>query len=168
MTSSIEGPFGAHLMSGGMMLNNQLTDFSFVPEIDGKPVANAVAPGKRPRSSMTPVIIFDSNDNFHAAIGSPGGSRIIGYVTQTIIGLIDWDMDMTQAIAQPRFISRNGPLEIEAGTSLEELASSLRQLGHKVEARDLTSGLHGIRVTPNGYDGAADPRRDGTVITGLR
>ena len=168
MTSSVEGPFGSHLMAAGMMLNNQLTDFSFVPEENGKPVANAVAPGKRPRSSMTPVIVFDAEGNFHAAIGSPGGSRIIGYVTQTLIALIDWDMDMTGAIGLPRFLDRNGPLEIEAGTPLEQMIPDLEALGHEVKAVPLMSGLHGILVTPSGLDGAADPRRDGNVVTGER
>ncbi|MFN4229621.1 gamma-glutamyltransferase [Parvibaculum sp.] len=168
MTSSVEGPFGSHLMAAGMVLNNQLTDFSFVPEEDGKPVANSVAPGKRPRSSMTPVIVFDAEGNFHAAIGSPGGSRIIGYVTQTLIALIDWDMDMTGAIGLPRFLDRNGPLEIEAGTPLEQMIPDLEALGHEVKAVPLMSGLHGILVTPSGLDGAADPRRDGNVVTGER
>lgn len=167
MTTTVEGPFGSHLMAGGMMLNNQLTDFSFLPEVDGEPVANAVAPGKRPRSSMTPAIVFDGNGEFYAAIGSPGGSRIIAYVTQTLIALIDWDMDMKTAISLPRFVDRNGPLEIEAGTPLEDLAPALRELGHTVEARELMSGLHGIRVTPEGLDGAADPRRDGNVVSEL-
>lgn len=168
MTSSVEGPFGSHLMAAGMMLNNQLTDFSFVPEENGKPVANSVAPGKRPRSSMTPVIVFDAEGNFHAAIGSPGGSRIIGYVTQTLIALIDWDMDMTGAIGLPRFLDRNGPLEIEAGTPLEQMIPDLEALGHEVKAVPLMSGLHGILVTPSGLDGGADPRRDGNVVTGER
>ncbi|MEW6089325.1 MAG: gamma-glutamyltransferase [Pseudomonadota bacterium] len=167
MTTTVEGPFGSHLMAGGMMLNNQLTDFSFLPEIDGEPVANAVAPGKRPRSSMTPVIIYDADGDFYAAVGSPGGSRIIAYVTQTVIALLDWEMDMKSAISLPRFVDRNGPLEIEAGTSLEEMKPLLEQLGHQVETRELMSGLHGIRVTPQGLDGAADPRRDGNVVTEL-
>lgn len=166
MTTSVEGPFGSHLMAGGMMLNNQLTDFSFAPEADGKPVANAVAPGKRPRSSMTPVIVFDEDGEFRAAVGSPGGSRIIGYVTQTLIALIDWDMDMAGAVGLPRFLDRNGALEIEAGTPLEQMKPQLEELGHTVEVRQLMSGLHGILVLPDGLDGAADPRRDGNVVTG--
>jgi gamma-glutamyltranspeptidase / glutathione hydrolase len=166
MTTSVEGPFGSHLMAGGMMLNNQLTDFSFAPEQDGKAVANAAAPGKRPRSSMTPVIVFDEDGAFRAALGSPGGSRIIGYVTQTLIALIDWDMDMVAAVGLPRFLDRNGPLEIEAGTPLEQMTPQLEELGHRVEARPAISGLHGILVMPDGLDGAADPRRDGNVVTG--
>ena len=168
MTTSVEGPFGSHLMAAGMILNNQLTDFSFLPEENGEPVANAVAPGKRPRSSMTPVIVFDRDGDFRAAIGSPGGSRIIGYVTQTLIALIDWDMDMAGAIGLPRFVDRNGPLEIEEGTPLEQMTPDLKALGHEVKAVPLMSGLHGILVTPKGLDGGADPRRDGNVVTGER
>ncbi|ABS61933.1 gamma-glutamyltransferase [Parvibaculum lavamentivorans DS-1] len=168
MTTTIEGPFGSHLMAGGMMLNNQLTDFSFSPEEDGRPVANAVAAGKRPRSSMTPVIVFDEDGAFHAAVGSPGGSRIIGYVTQTLIAVIDWNMGMKEAISQPRFLDRNGALEIEADTVLVTIAPQLEQLGHKVEIKPLMSGLHGILVTPHGLAGGADPRRDGNVVSELR
>ncbi|MBX3492999.1 MAG: gamma-glutamyltransferase, partial [Parvibaculum sp.] len=168
MTSSVEGPFGAHLMAGGMMLNNQLTDFSFAPEEDGRAVANAVAPGKRPRSSMTPVIAFDADGNFRMAIGSPGGPRIIGYVAQALIALIDWEMKMEEAVSLPHFLDRNGALEIEQGTALEELIPVLAELGHTVELRVLTSGLHGIAATPQGLDGAADPRRDGNVVGGER
>ncbi len=166
MTTSIEAPFGSHLMAAGLMLNNQLTDFSFVPEENGAPVANAVAPGKRPMSAMDPVIVFDDKGAFFAAIGSPGGSRIIGYVTQTLIALLDWHMPMQEAIALPRFVDRNGPLEIEKGTTLETLVPQLKQLGHEVKDTELRSGLHGIRATPTGLDGGADPRRDGTVVTG--
>ncbi|MGB5950601.1 MAG: gamma-glutamyltransferase, partial [Parvibaculum sp.] len=166
MTTSIEAPFGSHLMAAGLMLNNQLTDFSFVPEENGAPVANAIAPGKRPLSAMDPVIVFDDKGAFFAAIGSPGGSRIIGYVTQTLIALLDWHMPMQEAIALPRFVDRNGPLEIEKGTTLEKLVPQLKQLGHEVKEAELRSGLHGIRVTPTGLDGGADPRRDGTVATG--
>ena len=168
MTSSVEGPFGAHLMAGGMILNNQLTDFSFAPEEDGRAVANAVAPGKRPRSSMTPVIAFDADGKFRMAIGSPGGPRIIGYVAQALIASIDWEMEMADAVSLPHFLDRNGALEIEQGTVLEELIPVLAELGHTVELRALPSGLHGIAATPQGLDGAADPRRDGNVVGGER
>jgi gamma-glutamyltranspeptidase/glutathione hydrolase len=168
MTTSVEAPFGSHLMAAGMILNNQLTDFSFLPEEDGKPVANAVAPGKRPMSAMDPVIVFDKNGGFFAALGSPGGSRIIGYVTQSLIALLDWRMDMQSAVALPRFLDRNGPLEIEEGTSLEKLTPQLTQLGHEVKPEKMNSGLHGIRVTAHGLDGGADPRREGKVVAGAR
>ena len=116
---------------------------------------------------MTPVVVYDKNGDLYAILGSPGGSRIIAYVTQTLIALLDWEMDMKSAISLPRFVDRNGPLEIEADTALEELKPYLEQLGHKVETQELTSGLHGIRMTPQGLDGAADPRRDGNVVTEL-
>jgi gamma-glutamyltranspeptidase/glutathione hydrolase len=166
MTTSVEAPFGSHLMAGGMILNNQLTDFSFLPEEDGKPVANAVAPGKRPMSAMDPVIVFNKDGGFYAALGSPGGSRIIGYVTQSLIALLDWNMDMQSAINLPRFLDRNGPLEIEEGTSLEKLVPALKQLGHEVLPEKMNSGLHGIRMTAKGLDGGADPRREGKVVSG--
>jgi len=153
-------------MAAGLILNNQLTDFSFVPTENGAPVANAVAPGKRPMSAMDPTIVFDDKGNFFAAIGSPGGSRIIGYVTETLIALLDWHMPMQEAVALPRFVDRNGPLEVEKGTDIEKLTPELTQLGHKVTPVELMSGLHGIRETAQGLDGGADPRRDGTVVSG--
>ena len=168
MTTSVEAPFGSHLMAGGMILNNQLTDFSFLPEENGKPVANAVAPGKRPMSAMDPVIVLTKAGNFYAALGSPGGSRIIGYVTESLIAVLDWKMDMQQAINLPRFLDRNGPLEIEEGTSLEKLIPQLKQLGHQVREERTHSGLQGIMMTPTGLVGGADPRREGKVISGVR
>jgi gamma-glutamyltranspeptidase/glutathione hydrolase len=166
ITTSIEAPFGSHLMSGGMILNNQLTDFSFAPTQDGKPVANAIAPGKRPMSAMDPVIVFNKDGSFFAAVGSPGGPLIIGYVTETLVALLDWKMDMQQAVALPRFLDRNGPLEIEKGTSLEALTPQLQQLGHEVKPITMNSGLHGIREIDGKLDGGADPRREGKVIGG--
>jgi len=166
MTTSVEAPFGSHLMVGGFFLNNQLTDFSFLPVVDGKPVANAVAPHKRPRSSMAPTLIFDEAGDFYAAIGSPGGSRIIAYVSQTIVGLLDHGFSMQAAIDQPRHVDRNGPLEIEAGTALVELEQDLKALGHQVIIKPITSGLHGILRTSEGLEGGADPRREGIVLSG--
>ena len=168
MTTSVEAPFGSHLMAAGMILNNQLTDFSFLPVDDGKPVANAVAPGKRPMSAMDPIIVFGKDGDFFAALGSPGGSRIIGYVTQSLIAVLDWRMTMQQAFDLPRFLDRNGPLEIEQDTTLEKLAPQLKQLGHDVKPEKMNSGLHGIRVTAKGLDGGADPRREGKVVEGVR
>lgn len=167
MTTSVEAPFGSHLIAGGFFLNNQLTDFSFLPEVDGRPVANAVAPGKRPRSSMTPTLVFDEQGDFFAAVGSPGGSRIIAYVTQSLIALIDWDMDMQAAVSLPHHVNRNGPLEVEAGSELEALMPRLRALGHDVKSATMTSGLHGVRATAAGLDGGADPRREGAALAGV-
>ena len=167
MTTSVEAPFGSHLMASGMILNNQLTDFSLMPTDNGKPVANAVAPGKRPMSAMDPVIVFNKSGDFYAALGSPGGSRIIGYVTQALVAVLDWNQPMQKAFDEPRFLDRNGPLEIEEGTSLDKLTRDLTQLGHEVKPTKINSGLHGIRVTPDGLDGGADPRREGKVISGF-
>jgi len=165
MTSSVEGPFGSHLMVEGFLLNNQLTDFSFVPDAEGRKVANRVAGGKRPRSSMSPTIILDENGDFYAAIGSPGGSRIIGYVAQTIIALIDWKLPMGEAIALPHVINRNGVTDLEKATALEKIAPGLERLGHKIRIRPLTSGLHGIaKNSPVSLEGGADPRREGVVL----
>ncbi|HBF99047.1 MAG TPA: gamma-glutamyltransferase [Alphaproteobacteria bacterium] len=164
MTSSVEAPFGSHLVAGGFILNNQLTDFSFVAEADGRPVANAVAPGKRPRSSMSPMVIFGPDGKLFAVVGSPGGSRIIAYVAQTVVALIDWQMAMPAAIALPRHVNRNGVLELEAGTALTALAEPLRARGHEVVIGPITSGLHGIRAVAGGYEGGADPRREGIVL----
>ncbi len=164
MTTSVEGPFGAHIMAGGFILNNQLTDFSFRPEVGGRPVANRVEPGKRPRSSMSPTIVLHENGDFFAAIGSPGGSRIITYVTQTLVALLDWDMDMQSAIDLPRHVNRNGGTELEAVDPLQDRADALRKLGHEVKVRTITSGLHGIRRTEAGLDGGADRRREGIVL----
>jgi len=163
MTTSVEQSFGAHLMAAGFVLNNQLTDFSFLPERDGEPVANRVEGGKRPRSSMSPTLVFEPSGELFAVVGSPGGSRIIGYVAQTLVGLIDWDLDMQAAIDLPHALNRNGATELEAGTALEPVRARLEGMGHKVEVRAMTSGLHGIRIVEGKPDGGADRRREGTV-----
>lgn len=168
MTASVEAPFGSRLMAGGMVLNNQLTDFSFSPSDENGPIANAVAPGKRPRSSMSPTIVFDENDAFYLAIGSPGGKRIITYVTQTLVALLDLDLTMQEAINLPRHVQASdmSNLELEADTPLAEQADALRALGHQVTVKPITSGLHGIKVIEGTYEGGADPRREGTVREG--
>lgn len=167
MTTTVEFAFGSHLLAGGMVLNNQLTDFSFLPERDGAPVANAVAPGKRPRSSMTPVIVFDENGDLYAALGSPGGPAIIGYVAKTLIAAIDWGMTMQEAIDYPNVVyPRSEPL-LEAEGFDSQVVEGLRRLGHDVGERDLNSGLHGfIRQADGSYDGGADKRREGVWKTG--
>jgi gamma-glutamyltranspeptidase/glutathione hydrolase len=163
MTTSVESVFGSRIWVRGFFLNNQLTDFSFVPEKDGMPVANAVAPRKRPRSSMAPTLVFDKNGGFKMAIGSALGSVIINFTAKTLIAALDWNLDMQAAIASPHFGSRNGPTELEAGTPVEALAASLKALGHETRAGPLPSGLHGIMRTARGYQGGADPRRDGVA-----
>ena len=164
MTSSIENGFGARLMAAGFLLNNQLTDFSFLPETgSGETVANRVEPGKRPRSSMSPTIILKDGKPAYA-IGSPGGSRIIPYVAKTIIALIDWRMNIQQAVAMPHLTNRFGTYDLEAGTAAEGLADDLTALGFDVAVRDLNSGLHGIAFTAGGLEGGADPRREGVAL----
>jgi gamma-glutamyltranspeptidase/glutathione hydrolase len=163
MTTTIENGFGSRLMVGGFLLNNELTDFSFVPEVDGKPVANAIEPGKRPRSSMAPTIVMKDGKPI-LAIGSPGGSRIIPYVAKTLIAWMDWDMDIQQAIELPHLLNRFGTYDLEKGTAAEKLAPALEALGFKTEIRDLTSGLHGIEITPQGLEGGADVRREGVAL----
>ncbi len=164
MTTSIEAAFGNRQMVRGFLLNNQLTDFSWAPEEDGKPVANRVEGGKRPRSSMAPTIVFDEQGGLYMVIGSPGGHSIINYVAQTLVNVLDWGMNIQQAIANPHVGSRNGPTDLERGTALAELAPVLRHMGHPVRIRPETSGLHGILRTPKGWAGSADPRREGVAL----
>ena len=164
MTTSIEAAFGAQIAAGGVLLNNQLTDFSFEPIIDGKPVANAPAPGKRPLSAMSPTIIFDANGKFFAAVGSPGGRQIIAYVAQAIVNLIDGQLSMPEAAAAPRHVNLNGPTLIERGTPLEMFTPALTAMGHQVRAIGFDSGVNGIRRVNGGYEGGADPRREGVAL----
>ena len=180
MTSSVESAFGSRIMAGGMMLNNQLTDFSFLPPQQNQHVANAVAGGKRPRSSMTPVIIFDENNTPIAALGSPGGPKIIGYVAQSVIAFIDWQLSLQAAFDLPKHVSPRGVLELEANTELADLAAPLQQMGHQVKVNRHHSGLHGISThqnlnslntlnapaadKTNKLFGGADKRREGVVL----
>jgi len=164
ITASIERAFGSKHMSQGFLLNNELTDFSFRPRSNGHPVANAPAPGKRPRSTMSPTIVFDASGKPVLAIGSPGGSRIAGYTLKVILGVIDWKMHVADAIAAPNIVSRGGPVDIEAGTPAEVLKPALEALGHTVKLREMTSGLHGIHFTDGTMNGGADPRREGVVL----
>ncbi len=166
MTTTVEFVFGSNLIAGGFILNNQLTDFSRQPVIDGRQVANAPDGGKRPRSSMSPTLVFDEDGELYALVGSPGGSRIIAYVAKTLVGLLDWDMDMQSAVALPHHVNRNGLLELEADTKIVDLAPELERLGHEIKVRPLNSGLHGIRVLPDGtLEGGADPRREGVALS---
>ena len=167
MTSSIEAPFGNRMMTNGFLLNNQLTDFTFRPVFDGQPHPNAVAGGKRPRSSMSPFFVLDPEGELRLIVGSRGGSRIIGYVVQTLIGVLDWDLSIQQAAALPNMVHRGDALELEAGTPYETLRPALQALGHRVRITPMQSGVHGIEWLPATaqYRGGADPRLDG-IATG--
>lgn len=165
MTTTIEDGFGARVMTrSGFLLNNELTDFNFAPEEDGKPVANRVEGGKRPRSSMAPTLVFDQNGDLVATLGSPGGSLIINYVAKTFVAMFDWGLSPQQAVDLANFGSRNGPTEVEAGTEAVPWGAALAARGDAMRAIEMTSGAQAIRVTPQGLDGGADSRREGVAI----
>lgn len=163
MTTTIENGFGARVMAAGFLLNNELTDFSFTTHDDaGYPIANALAPGKRPRSSMAPTIVLRDGAPV-LVIGSPGGSRIIGYVARAIIAHLDWGMDVQTAVAAPNLVNRFGPMDVEAGLPAA-LTDGLTEMGFELNETELTSGLQAIAITPDGLEGGADPRREGIAI----
>lgn len=162
MTTTIENGFGSRLFVRGFLLNNELTDFSFRTHSDGRPIANRLEPGKRPRSSMAPTIVM-TNGTPSLVIGSPGGSRIIGYVAQAIIAHVDWGMDVQQAVAMPHLVNRFGTFDIEAETPLTTLEAPLTELGFEVNVTSLNSGLHAISVG-DALRGGADPRREGIAL----
>jgi gamma-glutamyltranspeptidase/glutathione hydrolase len=162
MTTTIENGFGSRLFVRGFLLNNELTDFSFATHSDGYPIANRIEPGKRPRSSMAPTIVLQDGKP-SLVIGSPGGSRIIGYVAQAIIARIDWGMDVQQAVSMAHLVNRFGTYDIEEGTAAVALEQPLADLGFKVGQRDLNSGLHAIAIGDR-LSGGADPRREGIAI----
>ena len=164
MTTSIEDAFGSRLMVRGFLLNNELTDFAFSPTVEGKPVANRVEPGKRPRSSMAPTMVFDRNGKLVMVVGSAGGSRIINYVAKALVGVLDWKLDSQQALSLPNFGNRNGPTELEKGTQIEQLKPALEAMGHTVQIVEQTSGSHAIVLTNQGLIGGADPRREGVAL----
>ncbi|MBV7597696.1 gamma-glutamyltransferase [Aeromonas sp. sia0103] len=165
MTSSIEDGFGSRLMVNGYLLNNQLTDFSFTSvDAAGLPVANRVEPGKRPRSSMSPLLVFDKQTGeLEMSLGSPGGSAIINYVGKTLLGTQDWGLNLQQAINLPNFGSRNGPTELEQGRTPQAVIEGLKARGHEVLLNEQTSGLQGVERNAAGWFGAADPRREGVA-----
>ncbi len=158
MTTTIENGFGSRVMVRGFLLNNELTDFSFHSNRDGRPVANRVEPGKRPRSSMAPTIVL-KDGRPTLVLGSPGGSRIIGYVAKTIIAHLDWGLDVQQSVALPHLVNRFGIFDVETG----DLTAALESLGFKVNERGLNSGLHAIAVGAS-LQGGADPRREGLAF----
>jgi len=161
MTTTIEYVFGSETMAKGFFLNNQLTDFSFEPMRDGKAVANAPAPGKRPMSAMSPTIVFDPDGKFRIAIGSPGGPIIIPYTAESIVAMLDGGLDPQSTAALPHHANPNGPTILEAGTPIVEYAPALAAMGHRVVTFELESGLNIIERVPGGYVGGSDPRRDG-------
>ena len=165
MTTTVESLFGSQRFVAGFFLNNQLTDFSFRPVDDrGEAIANAVAPGKKPRSSMSPTIVF-RDGRFEVAVGSPGGNAIIAYVTKTLVGMLDWGLTPQQAVDLPNVIAR-GPVVVETARMDGAIVGSLKGMGHVFrDGRGEGSGLHAVRVTPDGrLEGAADPRREGRAI----
>jgi len=165
MTTSVEAAFGSHLMVKGFLLNNHLTDFSFIPREHGKPVANRVQPGKRPLSAMAPTLVFSrASGEFVASLGSPGGSQIIGYVNKALIGLLDWQLDPQQAAGLPNFGSRNAGTEVEAGLASQSLIRQLAAWGHEVTPMTMTSGMQIIQRSGDGWSGGADPRREGVAL----
>ncbi len=165
MTSSIENAFGSRLMTNGFMLNNQLTDFSFKSSANGRPIANRVEGGKRPRSSMAPTIVLKDHRPV-LVIGSPGGSRIIPFVSNTIVAILDWGLEVQEAVSQPHAVNRYGIYEIEKGTSLVELKNWLNELGYETKERPLNSGLNVIMKKNGKLYGGSDPRREGIAIGG--
>ncbi|MGF1900415.1 gamma-glutamyltransferase [Aliivibrio sifiae] len=163
ITTTIENGFGSRLMVGGFLLNNELTDFSFRSQVDGVPIANRIEPGKRPRSSMAPTIVMENNKPY-MAIGSPGGSQIIGYVAKTLVAHLDWGLNLQQAIDLPNMNNRFGAFEIEKDTTAEVWIPKLEKLGFTIQVKELNSGVQAIKLQGNSLVGAADPRREGKVV----
>ncbi|MEX1062085.1 MAG: gamma-glutamyltransferase, partial [Balneolaceae bacterium] len=173
MTTTIESGFGSRIMSdggtgltGGFILNNELTDFSLTPVDDnGNLIANRVEPGKRPRSSMSPTLIFEKDTgNLVASVGSPGGAAIIHYTAKAIVGMLNWNLNAQEAINLPNFVNYNGPTILESDRFPAEIIEALEALGHEILERDLTSGIQAIQRTGTGFYGGADPRREGVVM----
>ena len=170
MTTTVEAAFGSHVMVQGFLLNNQMTDFSFIPEEDGQPVANRVEPGKRPRSAMAPTLVFDrKSGELLATVGSPGGSQIIEYVSKSLVAMLDWKLDPQAAISLPNFGSRNGATELETGMFSPALKQALKDKGHMLSEIDMTSGIQAIVRTRDAQgkvslSGGADPRREGEAV----
>jgi gamma-glutamyltranspeptidase/glutathione hydrolase len=166
MTATVESIFGSGRMVDGMFLNNQMTDFSFSPtDAQGRPAANAVAPGKRPRSSMTPAIILDAQGRFVGAIGSPGGNAILAYVAKALVGVVDWHLSMQEAIALPNLIARGSNFSGEVDRFPLGVVDALRARGVEIRSgQGEDSGLHGVIRRNGRLDGGADPRREGVVL----
>lgn len=165
MTTTIEDQFGARQMVRGFLLNNELTDFSFAPkDAQGRPIANRVQPGKRPRSSMSPTLVFDkANGQLVMSAGSPGGALIIHFTAKTLLGTLAWGLNPQQAISLPNFGSTNGPTLLEERRFPQATIDALKARGHELRELPMTSGLQAIQRVPGGLFGGADPRREGIV-----
>lgn len=164
MTSTVEAPFGSGVLVDGYVLNNELTDFNLVPDVDGVPTANRVEPGKRPRSSMAPMIAYDSAGRPVLSIGAAGGATILAQVAKAMIGVLDWKMSVQEAIAMPQLVAMGDLVRVEKGTRLEALAPALEALGHKVQATALPLKANGVEWTAQGWRGGADPRSEGESL----
>jgi gamma-glutamyltranspeptidase/glutathione hydrolase len=166
MTSTVEGPFGSQLIAEGMVLNNELTDFTFAPVKDGAPVANAVASGKRPLSSMSPTIVYGPDGKVVLAVGSAGGKRIIMHVMKALVGVLDWGLPAQDALALPNIYMGGDAVLVEQGTKLAAMQAQLAQLGRTVVTSDLPSKLNAVERLPDGkWRGAADPRGKGESLS---
>ncbi|WMD18429.1 gamma-glutamyltransferase [Achromobacter seleniivolatilans] len=166
MTTTIESEFGSKIFVRGFLLNNEMTDFSSsFKDPEGRLVANRIEPGKRPRSAMAPMIVLRDGKPY-MLVGSPGGSAIINYVAKTLVGVLDWGLDIQTAISLPNMGSRNKDTELEKGTALEALAPALERMGHPVHITEFPSGIHGIVIDDQGLQGGVDPRREGLAKGG--
>ncbi len=166
LTSSIEYYFGSAISVDGFLLNNQLTDFSFIDQIDGKKVANSLEPGKQPRTSMSPTLVFDKENNLIMVVGSPGGPRIIQFVLKAILANLDWHMDAKRSVSLPNYVALRDVLELEKDTELVKIEPQLQKLGHNTQLVDIVSGVNEIIIDKNGLTGAVDYRRKGAAALG--
>lgn len=164
MTTTVQDAFGSRLLVRGFLLNNELTDFAFVPQRDGRAVANRLEPGKRPRSSMAPTLVFDEMGHLQIVVGSPGGGRIIGYVAQALVAMLDFGESPRQAVAEPHVQTLGSTADLEASTGAASLADALEARGQHAAKLPMESGLQAIEVTPSGLVGGADPRREGVAL----
>jgi gamma-glutamyltranspeptidase/glutathione hydrolase len=164
-TATVEAPFGSARWVQGFLLNNEMTDFARGYDSEGELPANAVAGGKRPRSSMSPTFVFDASGELLLVTGSPGGNSIPAYVSKTVIGLLDWELSAQQVVDFPNIVARGKKVRVETGVvGGVDLAKDLKSAGYEVQEREgENSGIHLIYVTDSGLVGVADKRREGTV-----
>ena len=166
LTATLDRSFGSGMMvkKHGFLLNSQMTNFSQRPTRDGLPVVNHAEGGKRPRSTQSPTLIFNADGTLRLVVGSPGGGRIVNYVAKILIAVLDWQLDIQSAISLPHIVDRHGRVELERNTNALDLKNALKDKGHRIKIRHLTSGLHGIEITSEGLVGGADLRREGIVM----